>query len=56
MYRFSQKTLDNALEIVKNLAPRYHDIKLGLIEPVGCGKCAYCRSKMKLNETMEKEF
>lgn len=56
VYRFSQKTLDNALEIVKNLAPRYHDIKLGLIEPVGCGKCAYCRSKMKLNETMEREI
>ena len=56
VYRFSQKTLDNALEIVKNLAPRYHDIKLGLIEPIGCGKCAYCRSKMKLNENMEREI
>lgn len=56
VYRFSQKTLNNALEIVKNLAPRYHDIKLGLIEPVGCGKCAYCRSKMKLNENMEREI
>lgn len=56
VYRFSQKTLNNALELVKNQAPRYHQIKLGLIEPVGCGNCAYCRSKMKLNETMEKEI
>lgn len=56
VYRFSQKTLDNALEIVKNLAPRYHEIKLGLIEPVGCGKCAYCKSKIKLNKTMEREI
>ena len=56
VYRFSQKTLNNALEIVKNQAPRYHEIKLGLIEPVGCGKCAYCRSKLKLDETMEKEI
>ena len=56
VYRFSQKTLNNALEIVKNQAPRYHDIKLGLIEPVGCGKCAYCRSKMRLNESMEREI
>jgi hypothetical protein len=56
VYRFSQKTLDNALQIVKDLAPRYHDIKLGLINPVGCGKCAYCRSKMKLNENMEREI
>ena len=45
VYRFSQKTLNNALEQVKNQAPRYHQIKLGLIEPVGCGHCAYCRSK-----------
>jgi hypothetical protein len=56
VYRFSQKTLNNALEIVKNQAPRYHDIKLGLVEPIGCGKCAYCRSKMKLDESMEKEI
>ena len=56
VYRFRQETLNNALEIVKNLAPRYHQIKLGLIEPVGCGKCAYCRSKIKLNESMEREI
>jgi hypothetical protein len=56
VYRFKQETLNNALEIVKNQAPRYHQIKLGLIEPVGCGQCAYCRSKMKLNESMEKEI
>lgn len=56
IYRFKQETLNNALEIVKNQAPRYHQIKLGLIEPVGCGQCAYCRSKMKLNENMEKEI
>lgn len=56
IYRFSQKTLDNAMQIVKNNAPRYQQIKQGLIEPVGCGKCAYCRSKLKLDETMEKEI
>lgn len=56
IYKFTQKTLDNALEVVKNLAPRYNDIKLGLINPVGCGKCAYCKSKIKLNENMEREI
>ena len=56
VYKFTQKTLDNALEVVKNLAPRYNDIKLGLINPVGCGKCAYCKSKIKLNENMEREI
>ena len=29
-------------------APRYAAIKRGEIEPVGCGKCAYCRSEKKL--------
>ena len=56
VYRFSQKTLNNALEIVKNQAPRYHDIKLGLVQPVGCGCCAYCRSKLKLDESKEREI
>lgn len=33
---------------VKENAPRYAAIKRGEIEPIGCGKCAYCRSKKKL--------
>ena len=56
VYRFSQKTLDNALEIVKNQAPRYQQIKLGLVEPFGCGVCAYCKSKIKLNKELEREI
>lgn len=38
-----------ALSDVEEYAPRYDDIKKGKLEPVGCGKCAYCRSKKKLN-------
>lgn len=37
------------LEEVEQLSPRYAAIKQGEIEPVGCGKCAYCRSVKKLN-------
>lgn len=33
---------------VETLAPRYQAIKEGKIEPVGCGKCEYCRRKKKL--------
>lgn len=33
---------------VEDLAPRYAAIKRGEIEPVGCGKCAYCRSVKRL--------
>ena len=45
-----QEYLDRALEIVKTLAPRYQAIKQGVIEPVGCGKCACCRKDLKVTE------
>lgn len=35
---------------IETKAPRYRDIKLGKIAPIGCGKCAYCRREKKLNE------
>lgn len=38
-----------ALSEVEALSPRYDAIKRGKIEPVGCGKCAYCRSKKRLS-------
>lgn len=38
-----------ALSEVETLAPRYDAIKRGEIDPVGCGKCAYCRSKKRLS-------
>lgn len=34
---------------VEQYAPRYAAIKRGEIEPVGCGKCEYCRSHKRLN-------
>lgn len=34
---------------IETKAPRYHDIKRGKIAPIGCGKCAYCRGKKKLD-------
>lgn len=37
-----------SLSEVEALSPRYDAIKRGEIEPVGCGKCAYCRSKKQL--------
>lgn len=38
-----------ALSYVEDLSPRYAAIKRGEIEPVGCGKCAYCRSTKRLS-------
>lgn len=37
-----------SLAEVEHCSPRYAAIKRGEIEPVGCGKCAYCRSKKQL--------
>lgn len=41
--------LSFALSEVEALSPRYAAIKRGEIEPVGCGKCAYCRSVKRLS-------
>lgn len=41
--------LENALAYVEELSPRYAAIKRGEVEPVGCGKCAYCRSQKRLS-------
>ena len=35
---------------IEEKSPRYDAIKRGEIEPVGCGRCAYCRSVKKLSE------
>jgi len=40
--------LSFALADVEALSPRYAAIKRGEIAPVGCGKCAYCRSVKRL--------
>lgn len=37
-----------ALSEVEALSPRYAAIKRGEIEPIGCGKCAYCRDTKRL--------
>lgn len=41
--------LETSLYEVEELSPRFAAIKRGEIAPVGCGKCAYCRSVKKLN-------
>ena len=43
IWQVPQSTLDMALRQVENIG-RYADIKAGLIEPVRCGKCDYCKS------------
>lgn len=41
------------LEEVESLSHRYQAIKRHKIEPVGCGKCPYCRSQKKLTKIID---
>ena len=56
VFKFKQETLNIALDIVKQKAPRYQAIKEGKIEPTYCGCCAYCKSIKKLNVESEEEI
>ena len=47
-----QSMLDKALQLVKDLAPRFDLIKKGLIEPIGCGNCVVCRKYNRLNRVV----
>lgn len=42
-YWIPDNYLGNALDMVKNLAPRFQKLKDGSLQPTRCGKCAYCR-------------
>lgn len=48
LIKIDQEYLDEALDLVKRLAPRFDSIKKGLVEPIGCGKCGVCRSEKRL--------
>lgn len=49
VYHLSPKILDDALKIVKTLAPRYQEIKDHKREPDPCGSCDYCKSQYKFD-------
>ena len=49
LIQIDQEYLDNALEVVKKLAPRYDMIKKQLVFPIGCGKCSTCRKIKKVS-------
>ena len=48
-----QDRLDFQLNQVKQNAPRFADIKKGLIEPVRCERCDYCKSTKVLIEIVD---
>lgn len=52
LLQIDNETLDIALEEVKEKAPHFQDIKMGLVEPIYCGKCDYCKSVLKVNKVV----
>ncbi len=54
----NQYDLDEALEIVKALAPRYQAIKKGEIEPERCGEynCNYCTETNIITEPIDSNY
>ena len=47
---FEQEILDKALAVVKEKAPRFNAIKLGVIEPTKCGHCDWCKANKMIDE------
>lgn len=56
IFRLTPNTANAALGEVRSNVVRFDMIKKGLIEPVGCGKCDYCRSQKKLSKKDTEEF
>ena len=52
LIQIDQYYLDQALELVKEYAPRIEMIKNGIIKPNHCGKCPSCRKAKKLNQVV----
>lgn len=48
-FHIPDEDLAFSISEVEALSPRYAAIKRGDIEPEGCGKCAYCRSRKRLS-------
>ena len=49
VYLFSQEVLDNALNQVRELAPRFQKIKNHELKPNCCGKCEWCLQNKKFD-------
>jgi hypothetical protein len=49
----SQQRLDYCLDVVREYAPLYANIKLGLIDPTPCGCCDYCKSRKVLSKIID---
>ena len=51
--RIPQPLIDYRLSYVEAKAPRFNDIKKGIIPPTRCENCAYCRATKKLERVQD---
>ena len=56
--QINQYDLDEALDTIKALAPRYYAIKKGEIEPTRCDEydCNYCTEKTIITEPIDSKY
>jgi hypothetical protein len=50
---FSPELLEDEFDKIKDNLPRVMDVKCGKLEPLSCGKCAYCRESKKLSRVYD---
>jgi len=50
--RFEEEDYQNGLREVEIYLPHILEVKNGIVPPVRCGKCAYCRSTKKLDKAI----
>lgn len=53
--RIPQSLIDEKFRFVERNAPRFNDIKKGIIPPTRCENCAYCRATKKLERVQDLE-
>lgn len=53
LFGIPQDRLNYCLQIVKENAPRYHEIKIGAAVPQQCGKCDFCKHTKVLTEILD---
>lgn len=53
IFSISQERLDFCLDLVRNNAPHFNEIKNGMASPERCGKCDFCKATKKLNGAVD---
>ncbi|TQR21822.1 PD-(D/E)XK nuclease-like domain-containing protein [Psychrobacillus vulpis] len=53
---FDNTRFDFEIEYTKSMMDRFIRVKNGIVEPIRCDKCAYCRQTKQLNNTFEIEY